>query len=988
MAKMQTRARTVDMLGRQQIATVQNALAELFKNAYDADATRVQADYLCGHGGDGADLLCVRDNGVGMSLRDFLDKWLVIGTDNKTRANGTQRESGRIVTGEKGIGRLAIALLGRQVVVATRAIREDGVQRLVVAWIHWGLFEIPGVNLEDIELPVEEFAADELPDFETIEVMRLMLLDNIKEGSMAYLREPTMCEQIKDEICRFRPSFQKEDHFFGALSDGSGITLSHGGHGTFFQIGNVNENILNEIKGEIAEQDYRFRKLLLGFADDVFEKARSPFICSFKFWEYGQTAAIELLNPESFVTYHELHDQMDHYIDGEVDHNGLFRGGIRCYNHDVQGVKIQTQNTIDFKRLECGPFRFILGVLQKKPTESLVARNDISVYNEINRKLDNLGGIYIYRDGIRILPYGDADNDWLEIDKRRSLRAGQYFFSNRNLFGAIILTSTENAKLQEKAGREGLQKNLAYRQLRETVITLFKQIACDFFTSDDRTHALEFRRIREELKSTDEKISERLRRVQKKANRFGNELRAFFDHYHDDFYKREVKQLLVSAENRFCNESVIKDGDALISAEDDFFNRLDKIEKSSILKLSPEIPLSEELQRQYAIYQKAYKQLEAECFAPARVRVSQLVDEYARNRGIEIDAKRRLDSLLNAKMRHYERLVAQHKATIKSATVEIEKLVNDGIEHASSELEGIRRMYGNCNVRNIVDARAELTRRFVLFENSEQASVASLELAIKEFVTSLKSESVIERNVLPLLEKRVIDLQNQTSQDFAMVQQGVAVAIINHEFEATLRRIRLGLRSLREVAKHADLLRPISEGLINDFAHLDGYLNLFSPLQKRLELQHVRITGLMMQGYIESVFAARFARDGIRLVVTRAFERFSFFAYTSSIYPVLINLVDNACYWLGFVGRNRQIVLDAVEDGFIIANTSEPIRYEDRERIFDRGFSRKANGRGLGLHIAKKALESEGFDIYLIEPIRDCNVAFKVSIIGKKDIPR
>ena len=36
MAKIRTRARAVDMLGRQQIAGTQNAINELFKNAHDA----------------------------------------------------------------------------------------------------------------------------------------------------------------------------------------------------------------------------------------------------------------------------------------------------------------------------------------------------------------------------------------------------------------------------------------------------------------------------------------------------------------------------------------------------------------------------------------------------------------------------------------------------------------------------------------------------------------------------------------------------------------------------------------------------------------------------------------------------------------------------------------------------------------------------------------------------------------------------------------
>ena len=45
MAKIRTRARAVDMLGRQQIATIQNAISELFKNAHDAYATEVRLDY-------------------------------------------------------------------------------------------------------------------------------------------------------------------------------------------------------------------------------------------------------------------------------------------------------------------------------------------------------------------------------------------------------------------------------------------------------------------------------------------------------------------------------------------------------------------------------------------------------------------------------------------------------------------------------------------------------------------------------------------------------------------------------------------------------------------------------------------------------------------------------------------------------------------------------------------------------------------------------
>src|SRR4051794_7120006 len=128
MAKIRTRARAVDMLGRQQIAGIQNALSELFKNAYDAYATRALVDYFEDTGPNSEGFIVVRDNGIGMTRDDFENKWLVLGTESKTGSSRSEifwpsHMQRRPIIGEKGIGRLAIALLGRQVLILTRAVR-------------------------------------------------------------------------------------------------------------------------------------------------------------------------------------------------------------------------------------------------------------------------------------------------------------------------------------------------------------------------------------------------------------------------------------------------------------------------------------------------------------------------------------------------------------------------------------------------------------------------------------------------------------------------------------------------------------------------------------------------------------------------------------------------------------------------------------------------------------------------------------------------
>lgn len=49
------------------------------------------------------------------------------------------------------------------------------------------------------------------------------------------------------------------------------------------------------------------------------------------------------------------------------------------------------------------------------------------------------GNIKIFRDNFRIMPYGDSDNDWLEIDK---VHAQGIFrsFGTRDLIGHIMLS--------------------------------------------------------------------------------------------------------------------------------------------------------------------------------------------------------------------------------------------------------------------------------------------------------------------------------------------------------------------------------------------------------------------------------------------------------------------------------------------------------------------------------------------------------------------
>lgn len=90
------------LVGRQYIA-----LAELVKNSYDADATRVEIKIR-------DDLIEVSDNGHGMTEEDFSSRWMRVGSTHKTK-QARSPQLGRSLTGSKGVGRLAVQFLASEI---------------------------------------------------------------------------------------------------------------------------------------------------------------------------------------------------------------------------------------------------------------------------------------------------------------------------------------------------------------------------------------------------------------------------------------------------------------------------------------------------------------------------------------------------------------------------------------------------------------------------------------------------------------------------------------------------------------------------------------------------------------------------------------------------------------------------------------------------------------------------------------------------------
>ncbi|MDE0111070.1 MAG: ATP-binding protein, partial [Albidovulum sp.] len=267
MATFKTRARTLDMLGRQQIAGIPTAISELFKNAHDAYADHVEIDYYRSDG-----LFVLRDDGIGMNGGDFVTRWLTIGTESKFDPNQRPPQDPdkkpRPMLGEKGIGRLAIATIGPQLLVLTRAKTGDGASDLTAAFLNWGVFEWPGIDLEDIEVPLRSFASGSLPSAQ--DVADMVAEFRASAESVGRDVEKQLLDRLALDLDRFDVDPQDIDSYLGEPSLGANSA------GTHFIIKPASPLLEDDIDGDPAARKAAalkkatpLKKAFLGFSNTL-----------------------------------------------------------------------------------------------------------------------------------------------------------------------------------------------------------------------------------------------------------------------------------------------------------------------------------------------------------------------------------------------------------------------------------------------------------------------------------------------------------------------------------------------------------------------------------------------------------------------------------------------------------------------------------------------------------------------------------------------
>lgn len=102
----------------------------------------------------------------------------------------------------------------------------------------------------------------------------------------------------------------------------------------------------------------------------------------------------------------------------------------------------------------------------------------LKAVNVSRDNLDDYSGVALFRDGLRVLPYGEQGDDWLALD-REKINDPSRRFANNQVIGYVEVTQEDSPDLRDKTNREGLIDNAAFRDLRTLV-----RAAMDVFASE------------------------------------------------------------------------------------------------------------------------------------------------------------------------------------------------------------------------------------------------------------------------------------------------------------------------------------------------------------------------------------------------------------------------------------------------------------------------------------------------------------------------
>lgn len=413
------RARLIRTIGDKLVSGPIAAIVELVKNAHDADSPTSTIKFLSNNSKHVTQIELL-DKGHGMTFETLIRSWMEPATEHKVKR--THSIDGRKLLGSKGIGRFAASRLGNSMTLSTSALSKDK----------------DSIEVTTVRINWKEFDDDKYLDQVPIQIRR----------SFKSLDTPTgTCIRIKD------------------LRD-------------------------EWVSSEILELYRELRRLVSPLEKEKETKNKNSASAFSIFLDLTKILKISIPVPLIDIAHTApikieappILDSADYVVTGEFDEAGYFTGSM---TFNALGTPFSESLSGNFGIPEnaglspCGKvsIRLLIFDREAQSIDALIKRAQLDGYGKraARQILDEMAGVAIYRDDFRIRPYGDKDQDWLELSRRRvdnpSIRIGP-----NQIAGFISIADETSSGLIERSSREGLEANGSYKRLQKLITELLGSI--------------------------------------------------------------------------------------------------------------------------------------------------------------------------------------------------------------------------------------------------------------------------------------------------------------------------------------------------------------------------------------------------------------------------------------------------------------------------------------------------------------------------------
>lgn len=466
-------ARLIMQLGEQLIEDELVALLELIKNAYDADANNVDVvidtDTITPYG---VGRIEIKDDGNGMIPSIVRNSFLRLSTSFKEEEKSSIYYHRRVL-GKKGIGRLSFQRLGNYITVETvpnierfeetDLLKDEDVEfikeyRKINIDIDWSEFPID-MDFSDIIATVK-YEKDVVASSGTKIVIQG--IKNLNFWDMDKKKE----EKLKNELLNMMDPFQKNLNL--KKSERFNVLLKI--NDVPYSAEPIDESLLDELYDSKVSFDFKDWKLHVkierplkyvmqrrnsivnrmkdsGYEilrETQYEKECEDYLVNFKdlnkvYIDYPKIKFT--IEKTTFLRESLISKLVEKKEKGEITEEEYRKAIVDQYAYpgDFAGV-IYARDKTNKEEID-----IILG------KEGLV-KAKLNTLSDINKAWSSMQGVYVYRNGFRVLPYGRKD--WIGFTEK-SQTAANNIYKEHTVVGYLKLDGFTSEKLEEQTNRQG-----------------------------------------------------------------------------------------------------------------------------------------------------------------------------------------------------------------------------------------------------------------------------------------------------------------------------------------------------------------------------------------------------------------------------------------------------------------------------------------------------------------------------------------------------